>query len=269
VVRVLAISDVTDQLLLADLRSVAGAQLILACGDLPFDYLGYLLNALDVPLVFVPGNHDPDLSGYRTSRAGLTMRSGLPARPPWPPGAVNGDGRVVDVAGLRVAGLGGCLRYSGGPNQYTDRQQAQRARALRATAWWRRLHDGRGVDVLLTHAPPLGVGDGGDPAHRGFGAYRGLVAALQPAVLLHGHVHPVVPVPSRGQVSSHRANIQGALLGSTVVRNVAGRHLLDIALPGPADPAGRVAGPAAAPAGPAAAPAGPAAAPRGGDRDAG
>ena len=42
------------------------------------------MNALDVPLVFVPGNHDPDLSGYRTSRAGLTLRPGLPARPPWP-----------------------------------------------------------------------------------------------------------------------------------------------------------------------------------------
>jgi calcineurin-like phosphoesterase family protein len=272
VVRVLAISDVTDQLLLADLRPVASAQLILACGDLPFDYLGYLLNALDVPLVFVPGNHDPDLSGYRTSRAGLTMRSGLPARAPWPPGAVNADGRVVDVAGLRVAGLGGCLRYSGGPNQYTDRQQAGRARALRATACWRRLQDGHGVDVLLTHAPPLGVGDGADPAHRGFSAYRGLIAALQPAVLLHGHVHPVVPVPSRGQVSSHQANIQGALMGRTVVRNVAGRHLLDIELPGPADPSGPPAHPSGPPADPTSLPAepsGPLAGPRGGDRDAG
>ena len=106
-VRVLAVSDVPDQGLLASLSAVATAELILACGDLPFDYLSYLMNALDVPLVFVPGNHDPDLSGYRTSRAGLTLRSGLPARPPWPTGAVNTDGRVVDVAGLRVAGLGG------------------------------------------------------------------------------------------------------------------------------------------------------------------
>ena len=251
VVRVLAVSDVTDPLLLADLSSVATAQLILACGDLPFDYLGYLMNALDVPLVFVPGNHDRDLSGYRTSRAGLTVRSGLPARPPWPSGAINADGRVVDVAGLRMAGLGGCLRYNGGPNQYSDRQQARRSRALRATAWWHRRRDGRGVDVLLTHAPPLGVGDGADLAHRGFSSYRSLVAALQPAVLLHGHVHPVVPVPSRGSVSSHEANTRGALPGRTVVRNVAGRHLLDIELPGPADPA-------AAPA-----------APRGGGRDAG
>ena len=168
------------------------------------------------------------------------MRSGLPARPPWPAGAVNADGRVVDVAGLRVAGLGGCLRYSGGPNQYSDRQQARRAIGLRAAAWRRRLRDGRGIDVLLTHAPPLGFGDGTDLPHRGFSGYRGLVAALQPAVLLHGHVHPVVPVPSRGHVSSPTAAGQDALPGRTVVRNVAGRHLLDIegpVLPGGPAPA--------------------------------
>lgn len=100
----LAVSD-ADEVLAADPGAAGSADLIVACGDLPFDYLGSLANALDVPLVFVPGNHDPDLSGYRTSRAGLTLRAGIPVRAPWPDGAVNADGRVVDVAGLRVAGL--------------------------------------------------------------------------------------------------------------------------------------------------------------------
>ena len=100
VVRVLAVSDVVEEGLWADIGPARGADLILGCGDLPFEYLGYLMNALDVPLVFVPGNHDADLSGYRLSRAGLTLRAGLPARPPWPDGAVSADDRVVDVAGL-------------------------------------------------------------------------------------------------------------------------------------------------------------------------
>jgi hypothetical protein len=106
VVRVLAVSDEVDEGLYADVSTVWGAELVLACGDLPFDYLEYLLNALEVPLVFVPGNHDPDVSGYRTSRAGLPVQAGLPSEPPWPAGAVNADGRVVDVLGLRLAGLG-------------------------------------------------------------------------------------------------------------------------------------------------------------------
>ena len=215
-VRVLAVSDEVDDALMADPTPVGRAELILACGDLPLEYLDSLMNMLDIPLVFVPGNHDPDMSGYRSSRAGLTLRAGLPARPPWPDGAINADGRIVDVAGLRLAGLGGCRRYSNGPNQYTDRQQTRRARSLRVRASWRRQRDGRGVDVLLTHAPPRGVGDADDPPHRGFRALTGLVAALQPTALLHGHVHP------------YGAPVQRGRLGRTAVYNVTGWHLLRI-----------------------------------------
>jgi hypothetical protein len=216
VVRVLAVSDIVDDGLLADPDPVRGSELILACGDLPFDYLGCLMNALDAPLVFVPGNHDPDVSGYRTSRAGLTLRAGLPAQAPWPDGALSADGRVVDVAGLRVAGLGGSRRYRGGPNQYSDRQQARRARSLAVRAQLRRLRDGRGLDVLLTHAPPRGLGDDADPAHQGFTAHNALIGRLRPRVALHGHVHP-----GAGANRDRR-------LGETIVRNVTGRHLLDI-----------------------------------------
>jgi hypothetical protein len=215
-VRVLAVSDEVDESLSVDIGPVRGAELTLACGDLPFDYLAYLMDALDVPLVFVPGNHDPDISGYRTSRAGLPLRAGLPARPPWPPGAVNADGRVVDVGGLRIAGLGGCLRYREGPNQYTEREQTRRARALARRARWRRWRDGREVDVLLTHAPPRDVGDRDDPPHRGFACLHPLVAALRPRLLLHGHVHPF------GEQVVDRS------LGATVVRNVVGRRMFDV-----------------------------------------
>ena len=209
-------SDVVENGLLADLSPVHGTELIFACGDLPFDYLGYLMNALDVPLVFVPGNHDPDLSGYRMSRAGLTLRAGMPVRAPWPAGALNAEGRIVDVAGLRVAGLGGCRRYGSGPNQYTDRQQARRARSLARRARLSQARDGRRVDVLLTHAPPRGVDDGADPAHQGFTAVNVLITRLRPAVALHGHVHRAAEAD------------QGRRLGETMVRNVTGRHLLDI-----------------------------------------
>jgi predicted phosphodiesterase len=227
-IRVLAVSDEVDEALAADPSAARTAELILACGDLPFDYLDTLMNALDVPLVFVPGNHDRDVSGFRAARNGLTLRAGLPATPPWPDGAVCADGRVVDVAGLRIAGLGGCRRYGSGPNQYTDRQQARRSLRLRGAARWRRLRDGRGVDVLLTHAPPRGVGDGDDPVHRGFTALPGLVRALTPAVLLHGHVHP------------YGTRVRPVLLGDTTVYNVTGWHLLNIP-PGPSEPKGRPA----------------------------
>jgi|SRR6266568_3321510 len=189
-VRVLAVSDEVDEGLAAGMAAGRPVDIILACGDLPADYLAALMNGFNVPLVFVPGNHDPDLSGYRQSRAGLVTLAGFPAAPPWPPGAMSADARIVDAGGLRIAGLGGCLRYGDGPNQYTERQQARRARRLRYLAWRSRVRDHRPVDVLLTHAPPRGVGDADDLPHRGFGCYHRLIADLAPSALLHGHVHP-------------------------------------------------------------------------------
>ena len=127
---------------------------------------------------------------------------------------------MVDVVGLRIAGLGGSRRYRAGPNQYSDRQQARRAWRLALKA---RLHrspaprQGRahGLDVLLTHAPPRGVGDGTDPAHQGFPALNVLAARLQPALLLHGHVDPD-PAGQRDHT-----------LGRTLVRNATGWQLFD------------------------------------------
>ena len=70
--------------------------------------------------------------------------------------------------------------------------------------------------MLLTHAPPRGVGDADDIPHRGFRTLHPLIARLHPAWLLHGHVHPYgAPAPDRR-------------LGATVVRNVVGRHIFDI-----------------------------------------
>ena len=214
--RALVVSDEVDEQLWAGVGPGCEVGLVLAAGDLPFDYLEFLTDSLGgVPCVFVPGNHDPDLSGF-TRHGGLFMRAGFPQAWPGPAGAINADGRVVDVCGLRIAGLGGSVRYNEGPNQWTQAQQARRARRLVRQAARRHRRDGRGVDVLLTHAPPRGCGDGDDPPHRGFAALHGLVAALAPQDLLHGHIHPHgTPRPDRE-------------LGATRVCNVVGRHLLDI-----------------------------------------
>jgi len=217
--RILAVADeVVEQLWTSQIHQHE-VDLIVAAGDLPFDYLEFLANALDRPLVFVPGNHDVDLSGYSNVR-GLWTKAGVPVRWPGPTGAVNADERVVDVAGLRIAGLGGSIRYNKGPNQWTERQQARRARRVSRLAGWRRLRDGRGVDVLLTHSPPLDCGDEPDAPHRGFECFRGLVSRLRPPFMLHGHIHPHgVPRPDRQ-------------LGDTRVVNVVGYKVMDVSASG-------------------------------------
>ncbi|APU18980.1 hypothetical protein UA75_04755 [Actinoalloteichus sp. GBA129-24] len=140
----------------------------------------------------------------------------MPVTWPGPPGAVNADGRVVDVAGLRIAGLGGSIRYRPGPDQWTEREQARRGRRLSRRVALRRLRDGGGVDVLLTHAPPRGCGDRGDPPHRGVRSLHSTVRRLRPGLLIHGHIHPFgEPVGDR------------ELHGTRVV-NAVGYRMLDV-----------------------------------------
>jgi hypothetical protein len=215
--RILAVADEVDESLGGEALAQLRPDLVLSAGDLPFDYLEYLVTVLNVPLLYVPGNHDPDL---RERREELAWPPSIQLKdsgdPVGPLGCTNVDGRIEDVAGIRVAGLGGSLRYREGPNQYTQREMRRRARRLRrqATAWG--LRGRRGVDVLLTHAPPFGVGDEDDPAHRGFEALPELVERLSPKLLVHGHIHPY------GQVKPDRQ------LGTTTVVNAVPFRLLEV-----------------------------------------
>jgi hypothetical protein len=213
-VRVLAVSDEVDERLWGpEVRRLA-PDLVVGCGDVSFELLGGLAEATGAPLVFVPGNHDPDIAGYKSTAQGLVVRAGFVTRAPWPDGTINADGRIVDAAGLRLAGLGGSIRYREGPNQYTERQQRRRARRLAVRARWR-LRDRAPVDVVLAHSPPRGLGDGDDPAHRGFDALQVLARALRPRLLLHGHV---APTPGAGD----------HWIGATRVVNVFGYRILDV-----------------------------------------
>ena len=185
--RILAVADEVDDGLYGDKLERLQPDIVLSCGDLPFDYLEYIVTRLNVPLLYVPGNHDPDLRPVDDTFMPLQAE-----RPPkGPEGCINVDGRVVDAAGLRVAGLGGSMRYKPGPNQYTPAQMQWRAVPIEMLARLRRGDGKRRVDVLLTHAPPEGFsGKEEDLAHRGFAVFNRLIKNLAPRLHVHGHVHP-------------------------------------------------------------------------------
>jgi Icc-related predicted phosphoesterase len=160
--------------------------LVVSCGDLPFDYLEYIVNRLDVPLLYVPGNHDPNVSPPDRLWSPLQTE----VQTPGPPGSENIDRRLVDVGGLRIAGLGGSLRYKNGPNQYTQAQMRWRVLNLEFRIRLQPVRDGRKLDVLVTHAPPFGMADPKDVAHVGFVAFHRLINSFHPLLVVHGHVHP-------------------------------------------------------------------------------
>ena len=140
--------------------------LILSSGDLKADYLSFLVTMAKCPVLYVHGNHD-------------TTYDNNP-----PEGCDCIDDALVVYNGIRILGLGGCLRYHPGDYQYTEKQMARRIAKLH----WKIRKLG-GIDIVVTHAPPLGVGDDADPAHRGFETLLELIEMYKPKYLLHGHVH--------------------------------------------------------------------------------
>jgi Icc-related predicted phosphoesterase len=160
--------------------------LVVSCGDLSFDYLEYLVSKLDIPLLYVPGNHDPSLRPPDSTWGSPQSDSPVLG----PPGCENIDGRLVDVQGLRIAGLGGSLRYKKGPNQYTQAQMRWRVFGLEVRTRLKPVRHGRQLDVLVSHSPPFGVAGPQDAAHVGFVAFHRLINSFHPLLLVHGHVHP-------------------------------------------------------------------------------
>lgn len=219
--RVLAVADEVDRRLYSGTLERLRPDLVVSCGDLPFDYLEFIVTVAGVPLVYVPGNHDPEVGATRRapalSDAGLLAWIGLEARRDpepgrrGPEGCVNVDGRVERVAGLRVGGLGGSIRYRPGPNQYGEREMRRRTRRLA-----RRARRYGGLDLLVTHAPPRDLGDEGDPAHRGFEAFHDLIRDARPRIMVHGHVHP------------HGRERPDRRLGETLVVNCVPYRVLDL-----------------------------------------
>jgi Icc-related predicted phosphoesterase len=184
--KIFAVADEVDEATFGDKLDSIRPDLVVSCGDLPFDYLEYLVSRVDVPVLYVPGNHDPSLAAPNTGW--MAMQQDAP--PPGPEGADNIDGRVTEYRGLRIAGLGGSLRYKDGPNQYTQAQMRWRALSLEFRLRLKRLRAERKLDILLTHAPPFGVGGAVDAAHVGFVAFLRIIRNFQPQVVIHGHVHP-------------------------------------------------------------------------------
>lgn len=168
--------------------------LIISCGDLKADYLSFLVTMARCPVFYVHGNHDTSYKNFP------------------PEGCDCIDDHLVVYNGIRILGLGGCLRYHPGDHQYTDQQMARRVAKLH----WKIRRLG-GIDIVVTHAPPYGIGDGEDPAHHGFESLVELMELYKPKYLLHGHVH-----------LRYGSNLRERKYGDTQVINVSERYVLEL-----------------------------------------
>lgn len=166
--KIVAIADVERSSLTTGFEPerMRGVNMILSCGDLPARYLEHVVTMANIPLLYVPGNHDTAYWQHA------------------PEGCDNIDGKIVEVDGVRIMGLGGSLKYN--DRVYGFSEHEMRRRAIRL-AFQAKLTGG--VDIVLTHTPPLGYGDLEDFPHQGFDAFNTIMELLHPVYLVHGHVH--------------------------------------------------------------------------------
>lgn len=178
---ILAVSDrVPDHLYNSYVhQNYPDVDLLVGCGDLPFYYLEFLVSALNVPLVYVRGNHDA-VPQYTVDQRVLTGVQG----------GTDVHRRVFVCNGLLIAGLEGSMRYRpDDPLMYSESEMRWQVLLLAPHLLWNRIRYGRALDILVTHSPPHGIHDRSDRAHTGFKIFHTLMRYFRPRYLLHGHIH--------------------------------------------------------------------------------
>jgi len=167
-ITILAVSDFVDETLtkMVEEKTLEPVDLIISCGDLAPEYLSFLRNRLEKPLFYVKGNHD-----IRYAPSNLL-------------GCDNIHAELVRFKTLNILGLEGSIWYSGGVNQYTDKQMDKIIYRMWFSLWRK-----GGVNLVVTHAPPKDIQDGPDHCHTGFDSFVKLIEKKKPQYFIHGHIH--------------------------------------------------------------------------------
>ena len=181
-----------------DAKAFTGVDVIISCGDLKPEYLSFLVTMIPAPLLFVRGNHD---ARYEDNP---------------PEGCIDLEEKPVTIKGVRFVGFGGCKSERPAPNHYSEREM--NLRILKATL---SMSLKKGFDVLVTHAPAAGLGDGDDRFHEGFETFVKLIDKYQPRYHLHGHQHLTYSIGSKRMLQYN----------STTVVNAYNYHILEMEFP--------------------------------------
>ena len=168
VLKILVISDEESVSLwdYFDKSKLEGIDLIISCGDLAPQYLSFLATFFSGPVLYVHGNHD---ECYLHTP---------------PEGCICIDDQLYEYQGLRILGLGGSMRYHSGEFQYTQNQMK-----LRVLKLWLKIKRRKGFDLLVTHSPAKGLGDGDDLPHTGVDVFNYFLDKCSPRFFIHGHMH--------------------------------------------------------------------------------
>ena len=196
--KILAVSDFIDKSLtkMVEDKTLEPVDLIISCGDLAPEYLSFLKNRLEKPLFYVKGNHD-----IRYNNPDNLL------------GCENIHAKLIRFKTLNILGLEGSIWYSGGVNQYTDKQMDKIIFRMWFSLWKK-----GGVNLVVTHAPPRHINDAEDRCHNGFESFVKLIEKREPQYFIHGHIHK----------EFKNLEQRTTVINSTKVINICGYTILSI-----------------------------------------
>ena len=211
----------------------ADVDLILCAGDLPMDYVDFIVSTLNKPTYFVFGNHD-------LKEFGFYHKLRMPGAHPYDAGNYHSDdlshshGAIYagfkmlrlksfpvtnskgESSPLLLLGISGSIRYNNGEDQYTDFEMFIKLLKLVPALLWNKIRYGRYLDIFLTHATPRKIHDLEDPCHKGFTCFNWFIEHFCPKYMVHGHIHLYNPQSPR--VTEHN--------GTTII-NAYSKYVFD------------------------------------------
>ena len=204
--KILCVSDYVDPLIYNQnvKEAFPDIDLILCAGDLPMDYIDFIVSVFNKPTYFVFGNHDlkeyhlyhkdSRLDGSRFTKNYDQAIHGHGATYLGFKNFVNEnlifeDPQTGKKTPLLLAGTSGTVRFNNGLCQFSDSHMKFKLLKMVPRLIINKLKYGRFLDIFMTHASPRHIHDHEDQCHIGFDCYNWFLQRFKPTYMVHGHIH--------------------------------------------------------------------------------
>lgn len=203
--KILCVSDYVDPLVYnQNVKEIfPDIDAIICAGDLPMDYIDFIVSVFNKPTYFIFGNHNlKDFGFYHKISSTQGEQQFMNRKNHGSSGAqylgfksiaeqyfLRTDPVTGEKSPLLIAGVSGSLKYNNGLCQYSDSQMKFKLIKMIPSLIKNKIKYGRYLDIFLTHATPRHIHDHEDPCHKGFECFNWFIDKYKPTYMIHGHIH--------------------------------------------------------------------------------
>lgn len=202
--KILCVSDYVDPLIYnQNVKEIfPDIDAIICAGDLPMDYIDFIVSVFNKPTYFIFGNHNlKDFGFYHKINSPQGQQQYMERKHHGSGAKYMGFKTSVEniftikdsVTGkerpLLMAGVSGSLKYNNGLCQYSDFEMKLKLIKMIPKLLKNKKKYGTYLDIFLTHATPRHIHDHEDPCHKGFECFNWFIEKFKPTYMIHGHIH--------------------------------------------------------------------------------